>query len=251
MRAGVVLFFRELPGDGRIDADASIIRGPTLKHMARRTTAPTPPRDHTPDLPPRLEEHTGLAPRADVVGAQVTLDAGDTDAAHGRIAESRLAAASVGRLDLTGATLTDVVVTDLRAVELVSRDGTWRNVVVEGGRIGTLDALRAEWDGVTLRSVRIDYLSLPSAALGDVRIVGCEVGTLDVPEARLTRVRFDDARADEVDTRGLRSTDVDLTGLEALSFTDPRGLAGAWLSPRQSELHAASFAHALGIRIAP
>ena len=65
--------------------------------MARRTTAPTPPRDHTPDLPPRLEEHTGLAPRADVVGAQVTLDAGDTDAAHGRIAESRLAAASVGQ----------------------------------------------------------------------------------------------------------------------------------------------------------
>ena len=143
------------------------------------------------------------------------------------------------------------MVTDLRAVELVSRDGTWRNVVVEGGRIGTLDALRAEWDGVTLRGVRIDYLSLPSAALGDVRIVGCEIGTLDVPEARLTRVRFDDARADEVDTRGLRSTDVDLTGLEALSFTDPRGLAGAWLSPRQSELHAASFAHALGIRIAP
>ena len=81
--------------------------------------------------------------------------------------------------------------------------------------------------------------------------MGCEIGTLDVPEARLTRVRFDDARADEVDTRGLRSTDVDLTGLEALSFTDPRGLAGAWLSPRQSELHAASFAHALGIRIAP
>jgi len=246
-----VPFFRELPGDGRIDADASIIRGPTLKDMARRTTAPASPRDHTPDLPPRLEEHTALAPRADVVGAQVTLGVGDTDAAHSRIAESRLAAASVGRLDLTGATLTDVVVSDLRAVELVARDGTWRNVVVEGGRLGSLDALRAEWDGVTLRGVRIDYLSLPSASLGDVRLVGCEIGTLDVPEARLTRVRFDDTRADEVDTRGLRSTDVALRGLEALSFTDPRGLSGAWLSARQSELHAAAFAHALGIRIAP
>ncbi|MGB4776950.1 hypothetical protein [Microbacterium sp.] len=218
--------------------------------MARRTAAPVPPRDHTPDLPPLRAELSRLAARAEVVGADVTLEAGDVDAAHARLAESHLSAASVGRLDLTGATLADVAIDDLRAVELTARDSTWRNVVVDGGRIGTLDGLRAEWDGVTLRGLRIDYLSLPSASLTDVRIVGCGIGTLDLPEGRLTRVLFEDTRADEVDTRGLRPADLDLRGLEALTFTDPRGLSGTWLSRRQAELHALPFAQALGIRIA-
>lgn len=69
-------------------------------------------------------------------------------------------------------------------------------------------------------------------------------------EATLTRVRFVDCRADEVDTRGLRATDLDLRGLEALAYTDPRGLSGATLAARQADVHAAGFAHALGIRVA-
>lgn len=60
-----------------------------------------------------------------------------------------------------------------------------------------------------------------------------------------------DGRADEVDTRGLRATDLDLRGLEALAYTDPRGLAGATLEARQAEVHAVALAHALGIRVAP
>lgn len=197
-----------------------------------------------------LEQHAGLAARDDLLGVRIERLEGDVSAVHGRLAESRIDGASVGRLDLTGATLSDVVMTDVRAVELIARDGTWRSVEVVGGRIGTLDALRAGWDAVVLRALRIDYLSLPAAEISDVVIADCEIGTLDVPDARLTRVRFEGSRADEIDTRGLRGADLDLRGIEALSFTDARALTGATLSPRQAELHAPAWAAALGIRLA-
>ncbi|MDQ1130106.1 hypothetical protein [Microbacterium sp. SORGH_AS_0888] len=215
--------------------------------MAGRRDTLTSPRDHAPDIPPILEDRARLSSRMQVDGARIVLTGADVDAAHSDISESRMAASSLGRLDLTGATLVDVAVDGLGAVEVVARESRWRNVVVDGGRIGTLDALRAEWDGVTLRGLRIDYLSLPSADVSDLLIVDCVIGTLDVPQAALTRVRFEGSRADEVETRSLRARDVDLRGLEALAFTDVRGLAGATISERQAEQHAVALAQALGI----
>lgn len=218
--------------------------------MAARSRTPLPPRTGVPDLPAVLDEVSAVHARDDLLGVALVGLGGDVDAAHARIGESRLAGATVGHLDLTGTTLVDVAVDDLRAVEVIARDGTWRNVEISGGRIATLDGLRARWDSVVLRGVHVDYLSLPSAEVTDVLFVDCRFGTIDLPEGRLTRVAFQGCRADEVDTRGLRAADLDLRGLEALSFTDARSLTGAWLEPRQAELHAATFAQALGIRIA-
>lgn len=217
--------------------------------MIRRRDRPLPPRDHDPDLPPQLDTVGGLRPRDDLDAVRLVLGGGELDAAHARLSQSQVAPASVGRVDLTGAVLTDVAVDRLGAVELIARDGTWLNVVIDGGRIGTLSAPRAEWDGVTLRGLRIDYLSLPSARLSDVLIVDCAIGTLDLPEAHLERVRVEGSRVDEVDTRGLRGEDLDLRGLDALSFTDVRSLAGATLSERQVELHAVALARALAIDV--
>ncbi|MBN9176305.1 MAG: hypothetical protein J0I43_02920 [Microbacterium sp.] len=213
------------------------------------STGPRPPRTAAPDLPTLLDAHAGLSPRADVIAAHIEGLRGDVSAAHGRVAESRIAGASVGRIDLGGTALSDVAITEIRAAELSAKDASWRSVEIDGGRIGTVDALRGSWDAVILRGLRIDYLSLAAAEVADLLVVDCQIGALDLPDARLARVRFERSRADEVDTRGVRGDDVDLRGLEALSFSDPRGLAGFWLSPRQAELHAPAFAHALGIRI--
>lgn len=215
--------------------------------MARPRGGPAAPRDHSPDIPPTLDDRGGLNAREHVDGARLALAGGDVDAAHSRISESRLAAASLGRLDLTGATLVDVAVDGIGAVECLARESRWRNVVVDGGRVGTLDALRAEWGGVTLRGLRIDYLGLASAELSDVLIADCVIGTLDLPEATLSRVRFEGSRADEVDTRGMRAKDLDLRGLDVASFTDVRALAGATIEAAQAEFHAAALARALGI----
>lgn len=210
---------------------------------------PAPPRLSAPDLPAVLDRVVGWRARSDVLGAEITGLDGDVEAAHSRLAEARVTPASVGRLDLTGAGLVDVVVEELRAVEVIARDGSWRSVEVAGGRVATIEGLRARWDGVVLRGMRVDYLSLASAELTDVLFTDCRFGTIDLPEARLTRVAFEGCRADEVDTRGLRGTDLDLRGLDAHGLTDPRALTGAWLDVRQAEQHAAALAQALGIRV--
>ena len=62
-------------------------------------------------------------------------------------------------------------------------------------------------------------------------VADCVIGALDLPQATLTRVRFEDSRADEVDTRGLRAEHLDLRGLEAVSYTDPPACAGDALLP--------------------
>ncbi|MDJ1115273.1 hypothetical protein [Microbacterium dauci] len=216
--------------------------------MARSRLRPEPPRISEPDLPDTFED-VALRRSAEVIEGRVTLAPGKTDAAHSRISESVVEAASVEAIDLNGAILSDVVFEQMSAAELLAREGTWRTVVVRGGRIGTLDLSRGRWDGVVLDGVRIDYLTVAGATLADVEISGCRIGTLDAPGAQLDRVRFVGTTADEVDTRELQSRDLDLRGLDAVAFTDVRALRGATLSTAQVEAHAAAFAAALGVDV--
>jgi uncharacterized protein YjbI with pentapeptide repeats len=210
---------------------------------------PAAPRISPPDLPEELEVRSVLSSHDDLLAARLEGLAGDVDAAHSRLSECLVVEASVDRLDLAGAVLTDVEIDQPRVTELVARTGRWRNVRVTGGRLGTLDLSGAEVESVELVGVRVDYLSLAQAKVADLALRDCALRTLDLPHAELARVRFEDSRADEVDTRGLSAVDVDLRGLEALAFTDPTSLRGATLSGRQVEQLAPDLARALGIDV--
>lgn len=214
-----------------------------------RNAAPVAPRHSAPDLPDVLDDVDGLRARSDVFQSRVGGLGGQVDAAHSQLTECVIAPASVDRLDLTGAALVDVDTEELRATELVARNGRWRSVRVTGGRVGTLDLSGAELDGVELRGIRIDYLSLGGARVSDLLIADCTILALDLPQATVERVRFDGTRADEVDNRGLRARHLDLRGLEALSYLDPAALRGATLTARQVELLAPAFAASLGIDV--
>lgn len=218
--------------------------------MARRGNGgPAAPRISSPDLPDELEAVSALAPHVDLLGTRIVGLEGAVSGAHARLSECSLATASVDRIDLTGAALTDVEIEDLRAAELVARSGRWRNVRIAGGRIGTVDLAASELDSVELHGVRIDYLSLSQATAADLLVRDCVLRTVDLPLATLARVRFEGCRADEVDTRGLTLRDLDLRGLEAMSFTDPTALRGATLDARQVGLLALDLARALGIDV--
>ncbi|HCJ47866.1 MAG TPA: hypothetical protein DHW40_00795 [Microbacterium sp.] len=216
--------------------------------MARSRISPAPPRIAEPDLPEELTP-AALGRSADILGARITLGAGGTDAAHARVSESVIAPASVETLDLTGAVLSDVVADGLSAAEVIAREGTWRSVVVRGGRIGTLDLSRSRCDGLVLDGVRIDYLTVAGATLGDVEIEGCRIGTLDAPGARIQRMRVTGSTVDECDTREWTISDLDLRGADVLAFTDVRALRGATLSEDQVTMHASAFAVSLGIDV--
>lgn len=217
--------------------------------MAARSSAPTPPRTVVPDLPIVLEPVDDIGRHADISGARIDGLTGEVDAAHARIVECEWAESMLARLDLRGSVLTDVVWREPRITEVVAREARWRDVEVIGGRLGALDLVRAELTGVVLRGLRIDYLSLASATVTDLRLIDCRIGTLDLPEAQLQRVAFEACVADEVDCRGMRTSDVDLRGLEALAFTDYAALRGVALDVEQARAHAVALAATLGIRV--
>jgi uncharacterized protein YjbI with pentapeptide repeats len=187
-----------------------------------------------------------------VWGALIEANDVASDASHAVWEECRVVTVGAEVLDhlmLTGTTLRDVVIDELRAVQISARGSRWREVEVRATRAGTLDAGGAEWNLVTVRGLRADYLNLGTAQLRDVTFVDCVFGTVDLPAARLTRVRFEGCRAEEVDTRELHAEHLDLRGLDVASFTDIRGLRGATLSMPQVHAHSAAFAAGVGIRV--
>ncbi|KAA9110428.1 pentapeptide repeat-containing protein [Microbacterium rhizomatis] len=215
--------------------------------MARPVT-PLPPRVAAPDLPPHLRP-ARLEPRGDVHAGSLDDLTGDVDARTAHIVESVIRRADVGSLTLSGATLTDVAIEDLRAVDASFRESRWQTVRVTGGRIGTLDLSRAELTGVELRGIRIDYLNLSGSTVSDVLFADCIIGALDAPQSTLRRAAFEGCRADEIDNRGWRIENLDLRGLEALHFLDMAALRGATMTQRQVENLARGFAIAAGVDV--
>ena len=217
--------------------------------MARREEHPFAPRVSAPDLPAELEAGRGWARDGEYFQQRFAeLDA-TTDASHAEVSECRLIGASVAALTLTGASLVDVDIDQLRATTVSARGSRLRRVRFAGGRIGTLDLGMADIDEVELRGMRIDYLTLGGARIADLLIVDCAIGSLDMPQATATRVAFENTRCDEVDARGLRADHVDLRGLEMLSLTDAAALRGTTLSTAQIERLAPALASALGIQV--
>ncbi|GAA4189583.1 hypothetical protein GCM10022219_05560 [Microbacterium oryzae] len=216
--------------------------------MARRQERPAAPRIGSPDLPMHLED--GLPRRhADLRQVRLAGLAGEVDLEHASLEECVVPSAAVDTLALRGATLIDVEVTDIRAVTVVARDTTIRRVRITGGRIGTLDLAEARIAELELRDVRVDYLSLAAARVEDVLIADCAIRAVDLPHAQLTRVAFERCRADEVDPRGMRASDLDLRGLDALSYLDALALRGATLTEDQVRALAPAFAAAAGIDV--
>lgn len=200
-------------------------------------------------LPSEFEHLTSLHTGADLHAVAITGLSGDVTAAHGRIHDSTVGPCSVSRLDLTGTRLTDVCVTEVTAMEVIAIDARWQNVAVTGGRLASLQLPRATLARVGFTNLRIDYLSLAQATATDLSFTNCQFGTIDLPDARLERVAFTNCTADEVQTSGLKSQNFDLRGLDALTFTDPAGLKGATLAPRQATSHGETLAQALGIHV--
>lgn len=204
------------------------------------------PRVSEPDLPDELA--AGEPSRsADLLAVRLDLS-GSADLAHSSL-EQCVIGADADVVDLTGATILDVEMTGVRIASLRMREAGIRRLSIRGGRIGTLDLSGARIDELELRDLRVDYLTLGAARVTDAEVSGCTIRTLDMPQAELTRVRFTGSSSDEVDPQGLRAADVDLRGLDALSYLDANSLRGTTLTGFQVQQLTAVIAAGLGIRI--
>lgn len=219
---------------------------PYPRDMARTTESPAAPRVSPPDLPDDFRPAIP-ARNADLIAARLELS-GTVDLAYATL-EQCTVTADAEEIDLTGSTILDVEMTHVRIASLKLRDAGIRRLRITGGRIGTLDLSTARVSELELRDVRIDYLNLGAAKAADLEVSDCRIRTLDMPQAVLTRVRFTRSTCDEVDPRGMRATDVDLRGLDAVSFLDANSLRGTTLTGFQVQQLAPVIAAGLGIQI--
>lgn len=214
--------------------------------MARKNDSPAAPRVSDPDLPDDLTVKAAER-RGQLYAARLELR-GDADLAYADLDQCAFSA-DADTIDLTGATLVDVDATDVRATSLVLRNANVRRVRITSGRIGTLDLSGARIGELALHDLRIDYLTFGGARLHDVLIADCRIRALDMPQSEPTRMAFERTDADEVDTAGMRATDVDLRGLDAQAYLDTSSLRGTTMSLLQVERLASAFARSAGIQV--
>lgn len=226
----------------------------------RRTPA-GPPAPQPPDLalptgpsdPPAPSGLTPVTPR-DVTPGDLLEDvalAGDgpVDLSGSRVLGSRLALAGQEEAVLRAARLSEVVLTAPDVAVLRAPYGQWRDVVVQGGRLGTAEAYDVEWTRVALRGVRIRYLNLRSARVTDLVLEDCVVDELDLGGAELTRVALPGTRVGRLEATGVRLDAFDLRGCTLGVIVGARDLAGAVVDATQVVELAPLLAAALGLSV--
>ena len=152
-------------------------------------------------------------------------------------------------LDLRHARITDSLLADNDATSLNAGDGTWRDTLMTGGRIGALTASSASWSGVRLRGIKLDFLDLNGAKVSNTVIEDCVIGELELADADLRRVRFPGSSIGILGSSGARLTDVDLSGARLRTIGSIAGMRGATLSADQLVDLAPLLAAHVGIKI--
>ena len=102
----------------------------------------------------------------------------------------RIERCRLDELDLRHARITDTLLADNDATSVNAAEGTWRDSILLGGRVGALTASSATWSGVRLRGIKLDFLDLSGAKVSNTVLEDCVIAELELGEADLRFVRF-------------------------------------------------------------
>lgn len=213
---------------------------------------------------------TTIAPRIDVVrlGNLMEGDAAVLEAHESREGE-RFVAADLADRDLEGAAFTECEFLDLAAHETNLRSASFvesrferlnapifrasrsrfRDVAIEGSRVGSAEFYDANWQSVHIRDSKLGFVNLRGAELRDVMFTNCTIEELDLGGAKATRVSFVDTDIRSLDVRHAKLEHVDLRGAQLRGLVGMEGLRGATLSDLQVAELSRLFAEQLGIKI--
>jgi uncharacterized protein YjbI with pentapeptide repeats len=160
------------------------------------------------------------------------------------------AAVTAEEADLGGARLRESTFERLDIPVLRGSRADWRDVRVEGSRIGSAELYDARWAGVELVGCRVRYANLRGATLEDVAFTDCTVDELDLSNATLTRVSLRGTTLGRLDVQHATLSHVDLRGAELAGITGSSSLGGSTIDAGQLALLAPLLAADLGITVA-
>jgi uncharacterized protein YjbI with pentapeptide repeats len=187
--------------------------------------------------------------------------------AHESYSGERFAVSDVGGQDLSGASFSECEFVEMEANETNFRAATFvethfgrltapifiaprsnfRDVSIEGSRLGSAEFYESTWKSVRFSHCRIGYLNLRGAHLRDVLFDDCVIDELDLGAATANRVSFTNTQVDTLDLTRSVLTNVDLRSLEVRHLTGVEHLKGATINSHQLAELAPFLANHLGI----
>lgn len=150
---------------------------------------------------------------------------------------------------LRGAHVVETRITRLDAAELDASRSQWRDVELQGSRLGSADLSDADLRSIAIADCRIGHLNLRASRIRDLVVRDCTIDTVDVGDADLTRVRFEGTTVGALEVPRARMRHVDLRGLAPRSISPVEGLAGATIDADQLAWLAPLLATHVGIRV--
>lgn len=216
--------------------------------MSPRTTAPRRPSLRLEGLPEGTV--ADLVAGASVVGLRFTdLDLSGIDLSGATLSECDLDGVRAPDADLRGARILESRVRRIDAPVFRASRSTWREVVVDGGRLGSAELYDAAWNAVRFVGCKLGFVNLRGAALTDVLFEDCTIDELDLGGARVRRAAFPGSAVGLLDLRRAELTDFDLRRATLSEITGAEGLRGATVDGGQLAQLARALATSMGLRV--
>jgi hypothetical protein len=125
----------------------------------------------------------------------------------------------------------------------------FRNVDMDGSRLGSAEFYGASWQSVHISNSKLGFINLRGAELRDVLFTNCTIDELDLGDAKANRVSFVNTTVNNLDLTHSTLQHVDLRALEIRRLSGLEGLKGATVNSFQLGELAPLLARHLGIKV--
>jgi uncharacterized protein YjbI with pentapeptide repeats len=166
-----------------------------------------------------------------------------------RIESCRLTGLRAAEADLRGTTVTETLLEQLDIPVIRASRTRWRDVRIEGGRLGSAEFYDAEWQSVHFVGCKLSFVNLRGSQLRDVQFTDCVIDELDLGAAEALRVALPGTRIRRLDVSRATLQHIDLRGCDFDELTGAGSLRGTVVDPGQLMLLAPLLAHELGVTI--
>jgi uncharacterized protein YjbI with pentapeptide repeats len=166
-----------------------------------------------------------------------------------RIESCRVTGLHAAEAELRGTTIIETVLEHLDIPVLRASRTRWRDVRIEGGRLGSAELYDADWESVEFVGCKLSFVNLRGSTLRDVRFTDCTIEELDLGAAEVLRLALPGTRIRRLDVSRATLQHADLRGCEFADLTGAGSLRGAAIDADQLALLAPLFASELGIAI--
>ncbi|TXN28129.1 pentapeptide repeat-containing protein [Lacisediminihabitans profunda] len=197
--------------------------------------------DGDPDILEARESYDGLR--------FLSADLSGRDLAAASFSDCEFLDLSANGCDLRSASFVETRIERLDAPILAAPRSRFRDVVLQGSRIGSAEFYDASWQSVHISNCKLGFVNLRGAELRDVLFTDCTIDELDLGGAAAHRMSFVNTTVTSLDVTRAKLEHVDLRGAELRGLTGIEGLRGATVNPYQVADLATVFARHFGIKI--